>query len=149
MGAPSGYDLLSMICSLIQPNLWVGPALRVDEDFEHLLSLKITAILSLQDEKDWGYGSVESERVAAARAGLAFERVPVKDFSNADLTLGPPECVTARARLLGEGHTAYVHCHAGITRPPTVIAAYLHWCSGWELERALAHVRRWSAVRSD
>jgi protein-tyrosine phosphatase len=131
-----------MICSLIRPNLWVGPDLRVDQDFKHLQSLKITAVLSLQDEEDRGYGGIESERAAAARAGLAFESVPVKDFSNADLQLRLPECVAALERLLGQGHTVYVHCHAGISRSPSVIAAYLHWCSGWDLDQALAHVRQ-------
>jgi atypical dual specificity phosphatase len=131
-----------MICSVIQPNLWVGPDLRTDDDFEHLQSLRITAVLSLQHEGDRNYAGIESERSAARRAGLTFESVPVKDFNNAALQLRLPDCVTALARLLDQGHIVYVHCQAGITRSPSVVAAYLHWCSGWELDQALAHVRK-------
>lgn len=129
-----------MICSRIQPKLWVGPALHAEEDFEYLQSLKITAVLSVQENGDRGYGGVDSERASAARAGLAFESVPVKDFNNSELQRYLPECVDVLARLLGQGHTVYVHCHSGISRSPTVIAAYLHWCLGWELDRALSHV---------
>ena len=131
-----------MICSPVQSNLWVGPTPRTAEDFTHLQSLHITAVLSLQDEKDRGYLGIEAERAAAIRAGLAFESVPIKDFSNADLQLGLPQSVTSLGRLLDQGQVVYVHCHAGITRSPTVIAAYLHWSSGWTLERALAHVKQ-------
>jgi atypical dual specificity phosphatase len=131
-----------MICSLIQPNLWVGPTPRTDGDFNHLQSLKITAVLSLQNEDDRDYGGVGSERAAAARAGLVFENVPVKDFNNTELQLRLPDCVRALEGLLHQGHSVYVHCHAGITRSPTVIAAYLHWCCGWKLDVSLAHVKQ-------
>jgi protein-tyrosine phosphatase len=132
--------ILRMTCSLIQPNLRVGPDPRDDEDFKNVQSLKVTAVLSLQDEEDRGDGGIESERAAAARVGLAFESVPVKDFSNADLQLRLPKCVAVLAHLLGEGHTVYVHCTAGVSRSPSVVAAYLHWCSGWDLDQALVHV---------
>lgn len=132
--------ILKMTCSPIQPNLWVGPGPRDDEDFKNLRSLNITAVLSLQDEEDRGDGGIESERAAAARVGLAFESVPVKDFSNADLQLRLPKCIAALALLLGQGHSVYVHCTAGVSRSPSVVAAYLHWCSGWDLDQALVHV---------
>jgi protein-tyrosine phosphatase len=61
--------------------------------------------------------------------GLAFESVPVKDFSNADPQLRLPKCVAALAHLLGQGHSVYVHCTARVSRSPSVVAAYLHWCS--------------------
>lgn len=132
--------ILRMICSRIQRNLWVGPDPRDDEDFKNLQALNITAVLSLQDEEDRGEGGIEAERAAAARVGLAFESVPVKDFSNADLQLRLPKCVAALGHLLGQGHTVYVHCTAGVSRSPSVVAAYLHWCSGWDLDQALTHV---------
>jgi atypical dual specificity phosphatase len=131
-----------LTCSRIQANLWVGPAPHRNQDFKHLQSLKITAILSLQDEEERGHDGIERERAEAVRAGLAFENISVKDFDNDDLQLRLPECVAALARLVRQGHTVYVHCNAGISRSPTVIAANLHGCSKWRLERAIAHVMR-------
>jgi atypical dual specificity phosphatase len=131
-----------MICSCIQPNLWLGPALRTLEEFTHLQSLKITAILSVQDEDDRNYDGIDSERASASKAGLAFASVAVRDFDNAQLQERLPECVRVLERLLHQGHTVYVHCHAGISRSPTVVAAYLHWCCGWKLDEALTHVKR-------
>jgi protein-tyrosine phosphatase len=130
-----------MNCSLIRPKLWVGHDPRDDEDFENLRALAITAILSLQDDEDRGAEGIESERKAAVDAGMVFENVPVKDFSMADLQLRLPTCVAALERLVGQGHTVYVHCTAGVARSPTVVAAYLHWGCGWELERALEHLQ--------
>lgn len=126
---------------MIQPNLWVGPDLREDENFRFLRALAITAILSLQDDGDRGADGIESERKAAVNAGMVFENVPVKDFSMADLQLRLPACAAALERLVSQGHTVYVHCTAGVARSPTVVAAYLHWGCGWELERALEHLQ--------
>jgi protein-tyrosine phosphatase len=131
-----------MNCSMIQPSVWVGPEPRDEDDFRYLQALKITAILSLQDEEDRGQDGIEEEGKAAAGAGIVFENVQVKDFSVADLQLRLPACVAALEKLAGQGHTVYVHCTAGVNRSPTVVIAYLHWCCGWELEHALEQVQK-------
>jgi len=40
-----------MICSLIQPNLWVGPTPRSEKDFIHLRSLNIPLSLACKMSK--------------------------------------------------------------------------------------------------
>jgi protein-tyrosine phosphatase len=130
-----------MTCDCISPNLYVGPDLDDDKDFAKLKSLRITAVLSLQTGEDLRQGGIERERKAATKASLTFRNVPVEDFDPTDLQRRLPDCVTALDRLLKAGHTVYLHCTAGVTRSPTVAVAYLHWCQGWQLERALAHVR--------
>ena len=60
-------------------------------------------------------------------------------------TLIAPNCrracpVAALERMLKQGHSVYVHCSAGVNRSPTVVAAYLHWCLGYELLQALIHL---------
>jgi protein-tyrosine phosphatase len=51
-------------------------------------------------------------------------------------------CIQTLNRLLAEGHTVYLHCTAGIGRAPTVAIGYLHICLGWELEKAIDHVKQ-------
>ncbi|MBZ5723217.1 MAG: dual specificity protein phosphatase family protein [Acidobacteriia bacterium] len=130
-----------MKCASVLPSLFVGPDPRSEEEFQQLKALNITAILSLQTDEDRRDGSIESERAAATEAGLGFCSVPVEDFSHADLQLRLADCVAALERMLRQGKTVYVHCTAGVSRSPTVAAAYLHWCLGWELERALDHLQ--------
>lgn len=129
-----------MECTHVLPNLLVGSDPRLEEEFQELKSLKITAILSLQTDEDRGEGGVEGERTAAQKAGLAFSSVPVEDFNRADLEICLPKSVAELERLLKQGHTVYVHCTAGVNRSPTVVAAYLHWCLGMELLQALIHL---------
>jgi protein-tyrosine phosphatase len=130
-----------MKCDCILPNLLVGPDPRDDEDFKTLRSLKVTAILSLQTEEDRKEDGIEWERSVATEAGLTFGSVPVTDFDLADLKRKLPDCVLALDRMLKAGNTVYVHCTAGVSRSPTIAAAYLHWCLAWPLEQALAHVQ--------
>jgi protein-tyrosine phosphatase len=129
-----------MKCTWILPNLAVGSDPCIEEEFQELKLLKITAILSLQTDQDRGDGGIEGEQTAARKAGLAFASVPIEDFNRADLQTCLPDSVDALERMLKQGHTVYVHCTAGVSRSPTVVAAYLHWCLGLELEQALTHL---------
>lgn len=126
----------------VLPNLFVGPDPRAVEDFEELRSRQITAILSLQTDEDLRDRGAGWEKKSASAAGLAFRIVPVIDFNSADLQRKLPDCVSALDEMLKAGQTVYVHCTAGVSRSPTVVAAYLHWCLGWPLKRALAHLKK-------
>jgi len=124
--------------SIILPTLWLGPNPIDTEEFDDLKALGITAILSLQSPED-----VEEpgrDRTMAASAGLTYCNVAVIDFDSDDLRNRLPTCVKALERLLQAGHTVYLHCTAGVSRSPTVAAAYLHWYLGMPLDRALDHV---------
>jgi protein-tyrosine phosphatase len=124
----------------VLPNLAVGSEPHVDEEFQELKALRITAILSLQTDEDRSDGGIEYERAAADRAGLVFCSVPIEDFNRAQLQSSLPDSVAALERMLKQGHSVYVHCSAGVNRSPTVVAAYLHWCLGYELLQALIHL---------
>jgi len=129
-----------MNCASVIPELWIGPYPDDAADFEYLKSRGVTAILSLQTEEDLAHrepGWAESE---ARSAGLAFRNVPVTDFDVLDLRNKLPECVKALDELLRAGNTVYLHCTAGVSRSPTVAAAYLYWCRNRTLEDALRRV---------
>ena len=133
--------IVGMKCDSVTERLLVGPDLREGADFQQLIALKVTAILSLQTEDDLRNRETDWEEKSATRAGLVYRNVPVTDFNPADLQLHLPEGVAVLRQLLREGHTVYVHCTAGVIRSPTVVVAYLHWCEGWELQKAMQHLK--------
>ena len=64
--------MLSMNCSWVLPNLAVGPGPKLDHEFQELRALKVTAVLSLQTDKDRGKGGIEAEKAAAEKGGPDF-----------------------------------------------------------------------------
>jgi len=125
--------------AVILPNLFVGRCLCDPAEFEQLKSQGVTAILSLQSAED-----LQQEGWAEAEAqakNMVFRNVPVTDFDVRDLEYMLPACVRELDGLIAAGHTVYLHCTAGVSRSPTVAAAYLHWRLNWPLAQALARVR--------
>lgn len=128
-----------MKCGCVLPNLFVGPAPNDEADFKQLQAMKITAILSLQTEEDVMNG-FENCRRAASERGFTFHNAPVADFDRADLRRKLRDCVARLNNLLENGDVVYLHCTAGVTRSPTVAAAFLHWKQGWTLNQAITHL---------
>jgi len=126
-----------MVISTVTSHLMVGPCPRDREDFDQLKTNSITAILSLQSLEDLGERTPAEVESAVRSARMEFRNVPITDFDSLDLKFKLPGCVRALNELIQAGHRVYVHCTAGVTRSPTVIAAYLHWELGWPLEKAL------------
>jgi protein-tyrosine phosphatase len=112
-----------------------------DDDFRELMSLHVTAILSLQTEEDDSADAIEKERTTADAAGMSFTHLPVTDFDRHELGRKLPKCVELVEKLVAAGDVVYLHCTAGVNRSPTVAVAYLHWSLQWPLERALEHMR--------
>lgn len=128
---------------VIPGQLWVGAFVRPDEVGE-LVNRRVTTVVSLQSDEDLAYYgmSVRKLEKAFAAAGIAFERMPVEDFSTELLARKMPECVAGLASALAcEGARVYLHCTAGINRAPTVAAGYLI------RERALPARIAWDYLR--
>ena len=121
--------------SYIAPKLWVGVNPLEAADLEKLKSRGIDAILSLQSAED--VNDPGWEKSAAQSAGMAFQNIPVIDFDTADLKEQLPRCVKMLDEMIRGGRTVYVHCTAGVSRSPTVVAAYLHWRQDWPLQKAI------------
>ena len=102
----------------------------------------VTAVLNLQTDDDMRYFKLDWDALfdAYKSCGIELHRVPVRDFDAADLQEKLPAGVSTLKGLLEAGHTVYLHCSAGCGRSPTVAIAYLFWCYGWSLDRAVTHV---------
>ena len=130
-----------MAIDVVTPSLLVGPAPYERDDYEQLLAKGVTAILSLQTPEDLGERTPAEVESAAKAAHLTFRNVPVNDFDRLDLKRKLMRCVQSLHELVMAGHTVYVHCTAGVTRSPTVVAAYLHVHLGSSIEEAVERLR--------
>lgn len=128
----------------ILPDVYVGSCPLSADDLDRLRrGFGITAILNLQTEDDFDFWGIDwpSLEAHALESGIKVRRVPVRDFDVDDLRRKLPEAVEALDDLLRAGHTVYVHCSAGINRSPSTVVAYLHWIAGWDLDKAVRHVK--------
>jgi protein-tyrosine phosphatase len=132
-----------MVIDRILPNLLVGSCPECIGDVDCLKrDFGVTAVLSVQTDEDLSYWGINWEKTKDSydRLDVEARRVPVRDFDPDDLCRMLPKCVGVLDKLLGEGHTVYLHCNGGVNRSPTIAIAYLCWIKGWALEEATAHV---------
>lgn len=129
--------------SQILPNLFVGSHPDDADDVEALKAAGITAVLNLQSEDDFNYLGIGWSKLHACyfARGIEVRRVAVQDFDDDDLRNKLPEAVQALKELLDLGHTAFVHCSAGVNRSPSTVICYLHWVQGYDLDEAVRLVR--------
>ncbi|KAF2497677.1 phosphatases II, partial [Lophium mytilinum] len=64
------------------------------------------------------------------------------DKPSADISTVVARAVEIIDAVEKEGGVLLVHCSAGISRSPTVVAAYLMLQKGWTLQGALGEMRR-------
>jgi protein-tyrosine phosphatase len=131
-------------CNAIVPDrLWVGQFVRT-ENVPFLKRMEITTIVSLQSNADIRKlgRSYEKQLIKAyAESGMELSRIPVLDFDSEDLAKNLPRCVAEVVWALTPRWTrVYLHCTAGITRSPTVAAAYLVRSHGMSVQEAFDHV---------
>jgi protein-tyrosine phosphatase len=102
----------------------------------------ITAVLNLQTDDDMRHFKLNWDELLLhyKNSDIDVRRVSVRDFDPDDLRTKLPTCVATLDQLLQSGHRVYLHCSAGAGRSPTVAIAYLSWCCGWELNKAIGHV---------
>lgn len=121
-----------------EPRLLVGPGPTELADVDHLASLGVTALLSLQTDDDLGARGLRWAtlwQLFTAR-GIHALRVPIRDFDRKDLARGVEAALEALDGLLATNARVYLHCTAGLNRSPTVALAHLYRTLG--PDRALA-----------
>jgi atypical dual specificity phosphatase len=102
--------------SRILENLWLG-SIDYIHDFEFLKENKITHIITLFDK------NVSTAEMVI----LNIKQKLIKIYDNDAEPIGDhfESCVKFIDLALAGGGAVYVHCFAGISRSPTIVAAYL------------------------
>ena len=127
---------------IIEGRLWIGCFIR-PEDIRLLKQMEITAILSLQSDRDLAECNISQKKLlkAYAQAEMEFCRIPTTDFDTQALAANLPLAVDELEKALAPRWAkVYAHCTAGINRSPTLAAAYLIKARGLSAQEAHAYV---------
>jgi protein-tyrosine phosphatase len=130
-------------CNEVIPDrLWVGSFVR-PEDMPHLRQMGITAIVSMQSDKDLLDYKISMKKLlkACEAADIQYRRIPTQDFDQKALSATLPQAVAEIEKVLSPRWAkAYVHCTAGINRGPTLAAAYLIKSQGLSAQEAYEYI---------
>ncbi|KLO05685.1 hypothetical protein SCHPADRAFT_839052 [Schizopora paradoxa] len=111
------------------PNLWIG-SLLATRDVEKLRANNIRCVLSTMR------GSVKIHETFIHR------QVQLDDTTDADALALFPQCIEFIEKELEKGHGVLVHCHAGLSRSATIVAAYLMYANQIDAATALERLRK-------
>jgi protein-tyrosine phosphatase len=119
--------------SQILENLWLG-GLDLIHDFEFLKENKITHVLSI----------LESNVLTPQMVELNIKQKYVKLYDSDEAPIGThfESCCAFIMEALKSGGAVYVHCFMGISRSPTIVAAYLMQSRRLSVEAALEFIRK-------
>lgn len=116
--------------SQIIENLWLGP-IDLVHDFDFLTENNITHVLSIIDLK-----------VNVADPSINQLSINLYDHEEAPIQKHFATCVSFIKEALTCGGAVYVHCFAGISRSPTIVAAYLIATRNLSSKDALALIQK-------
>ncbi|KIY66872.1 phosphatases II [Cylindrobasidium torrendii FP15055 ss-10] len=112
----------------ILPGLWIGD-LSSAKNVELLRENKIFSILSAMR------GSIMINQA------FVKNQLLIDDEEDADIMVHFLPAITFIQTELDKGRGVLVHCHAGMSRSATIVAAYLMYTGGLTVEQSLAQIR--------
>jgi protein-tyrosine phosphatase len=102
-------------------------------DLEFLREHKITHVLTIMDE-DLCTPAMLATRVTHMTVRINdLDTEPIGDYFEV--------CREFISDAINSGGAVFVHCLMGISRSPTIVAAYLMTTRSWDAEKALALIR--------
>ncbi|KAF2362878.1 Dual specificity phosphatase catalytic domain [Trinorchestia longiramus] len=108
-------------------------------DIERLQELGVTHVVNAA--KGHYIGQINTSAGYYRRAGIEFLGIPAIDSSTCNLRTYFKEAASfIESALYGRGKV-YVHCECGISRAPTIVAAFLMLRRGLSARQALAAIR--------
>jgi len=124
------------ICHRVLPGLWLGSWMALNNDCEELRRRKVTHVVSV----------VSTER-SCPLPSFIRNHLHVLAHDSEDAAAGlsahfPKICAFVDAARKEPRGIVYIHCGAGISRGPTVVASYLMWKLGVPAAGALDLIKR-------
>ncbi|XP_041952210.1 laforin isoform X2 [Alosa sapidissima] len=144
----------AMHYSQIMPRVWLGSCPRRVEHVTMKLKreLCVTAVMNFQTEWDVINNSHGCRRDNAepmtpetmtrlySDCDMSYVWIPTPDMSTEGRVRMLPQAVFLLQGLLGNGHTVYVHCNAGVGRSTAAVCGLLMYVLGWSVRRAQYHL---------
>jgi len=125
----------------IRPGLWLG-SLQAACDQQALLDAGVTHILSLASPSAAAASRQRCRLPPSEEDPFMRLVVAVDDATSARLDRHFNACSAFIKECHGEGGVILVHCHAGQSRSPTIVAAYLMAEHNWTSSFAMDYVRQ-------
>jgi predicted protein tyrosine phosphatase len=121
--------------------LYVGGSVH-PADVARLRRSGITAVISLQQPGvDLPLQAIERMREACI-PHIEFQNIGIRDYDPDAVIAALPRTLVVVDHLIRAGRVVYVHCSEGINRSPSVALAYLVRCERFDIDGALAEIRR-------
>lgn len=132
----------------VPPDMFIGPYPQTVDDIDLIHKAGATAIFNVQTDQDFHHRGIQWHVLMARYNALDIEvcRYPITDFDATSLhsrLLGAAKLIDD---LISRGKQVYIHCTAGMGRAPAVAVAYLCWAKNWDLDEAVAHVKKYRTV---
>jgi len=137
-----------MAFDFVPDDLFIGPYPQTADDVKALADAGATAVFNVQTDEDFVHRGIQWRELLAAyeEAGVTVVRYPIADFDRHSLRARLHGAAQELDKLVSAGHKVYIHCTAGMGRAPASAVAYLCWVRGWDLDEAVAHVKKHRTV---
>lgn len=122
----------SDMCEIV-PGLWLASMFSAQPDTLHKYG--ITHVVSVMPVSNHIHNTLASN-------GFILHIIEELDGDDTNLIQHFPHAVAFITHALGAGLRVLVHCVAGVSRSPTLVAAYLIQEMGMTTDEALARIRR-------
>ncbi len=120
------------VADRMEDHLWLGDKHTYEyPEYNGRFQAIVTAMLPEE---------VAENRIAEKVAGRDWLHVPVDDDWQEDISQHFQQVIEFIDAAKANNKQVLVHCAGGISRSPTLIAAYLMWTHGWKCNQAIDHI---------
>lgn len=113
----------------VTENLWLGGLASV-ADVENLKKNNIHSVLSVM------------RGMVVVQATFTHKQIEIDDVEEEDILNHLIACISFIEAELDKGHGVLVHCQAGMSRSPAIVAAYLMYSLHLDTDGAIALIRQ-------